>query len=71
MSVRDARPTRRIALVFDHPSCEGVEVTLTVPLPDLIQEGADAMAARFAPACPICKALARYVGFHFDTESED
>lgn len=62
---------KRIALVFDHPPCEGVEVTVVVPLPDPIQEGADAMAARCAPACPICKEPARYVGFHLDTESED
>lgn len=60
----------RIALVFDHPPCDGVEITLTVPLPDPIQEGADALAARYLPACPLCKEPARYVGFHLDAEED-
>ena len=56
----------RIVLAFDHPPCEGVNVDVTVPLPDPIQESAEAMAERYRHTCPLCKEPARYVGFHFD-----
>jgi len=57
--------SRRIVLGFTHATCD-VDVDVTVPLPDPIQEGADAMATRCRPACPICKEPMQYVGFNLD-----
>ncbi len=59
--------TRRIMLMFEHPTCD-VVVDVHIPLPEPIEEGAHAMAARVQPGCPICKELMRYVGFSFDEE---
>lgn len=50
----------RITLIFEHPTCDvGVDVHL--PLPDPIEVGAEAMADRCRPACPICKEPMRYI----------
>lgn len=57
--------SRRIILVFEHPSCEEVAIEIQLPLPDPSTESADAMAARICPACPFCKEPMRYVGFSF------
>lgn len=58
----------RITLVFSHPPCHGVRVDVCLPLPDPVEEGAEAMAGRVCPACPLCKEPMRYVGFHFGDE---
>jgi len=61
---------RRIVLSFEHTAC-GTDVEIYVPLPDPLQEGAQAIADHRRPACPICKALMQYVGFSFDDTKED
>jgi hypothetical protein len=62
--------SRRIMLSFDHASCSDGTVDIYLPLPDPIQESAEAMADRHRPACPICKQPARYVGWRFETAEE-
>ena len=62
---------RRIRLLFDHSehsACGEVSVSVHLPLFDPIVEGADALAARVRPACPICKEALRYVGFNLERE---
>lgn len=58
----------RIRLMFEHPACE-IVVDVHLPLADPIVEGADAMAARVCPACPICKERLGYVGFNLDPKT--
>jgi hypothetical protein len=55
----------RISLMFEHPACDDVVVDIHLPLPDPIEESAEAMADRVRPACPICKQPMRYVGWGF------
>jgi hypothetical protein len=57
--------SRRLMLMFDHPTCD-VAVEIYVPLPEPIQEGTEAMADRYRPACPICKQPAQYLGWNFE-----
>ena len=65
-------PTTRISLMFDHPGCpDDIVVDIHLPLPDPIEEGAEAMAERVRPLCPICKQSMRYAGFSFSDEDED
>jgi len=58
----------RIVLQFAHVTCDQVIVDINLPLPDPPTEGAEAMATRVCPACPICKLPMSYVGFSFDKE---
>ena len=61
---------KHIMLMFEHPACD-VVVDIHLPLPDPITEGADAMAERVRPACPICKEPMRYSAWGFsDTDTE-
>lgn len=54
---------RRIRLMFDHPTptCDDVVVDIHLPLPDPIEDDAEAIAERVRPACPICKQPAHAV----------
>lgn len=58
---------RRIRFMFDHPTptCADVVVDIHLPLPDPIEEGAEAMAERVRPACPICKQPMRYAAWSY------
>ena len=64
-----ARTTRMI-FSFDHPPCD-VSVDIDLPLPDPITESAEAQADRVCPACPICKAPMRYIGFLFSKDDDE
>lgn len=59
----------RIVLCFEHSTC-AVLVDITLPLPDPIVEGAETMADRIRPTCPICKNPTDYIGFCFDAEED-
>lgn len=61
----------RITLMFEHRSCD-IVVDVHIPLPEPIDESANAMAARVQPACPICKEPMRYSAWGFsDTAKEE
>ncbi len=62
--------SRRIVLSFDHPPCGDIAVDIHVSLCDPIQEGAEAIAERLRPVCPICKQPAIYVGFCFEPKDD-
>ncbi len=60
--------TLRITLSFDHPPCGNVGVDIRIPMPNPIEESAEAIADRYRPECPICAEPARYVGFSMEPE---
>jgi hypothetical protein len=60
----------RIMLMFEHPPCD-VVVDVHIPLPEPIEESANAMAERVRPACPICKEPMRYSAWSFSDDEED
>ena len=64
--------TTRISLMFDHPGCpDDVVVDIHLPLPNPIDESAEAMAERVRPVCPICKQPMQYAAWGFSDEDED
>lgn len=63
--------SRRISLMFEHPSCNDVVVDVHLPLPDLVEESAETAADRVRPACPICKQSMQYVGWGFSDIDEE
>ncbi|HSX22388.1 MAG TPA: hypothetical protein VLE97_06385 [Gaiellaceae bacterium] len=58
---------QRIRFAFEHITCEAV-VDVYLPRPDPITEGAETMAARVCPACPICALPMKYAGFSFEVD---
>jgi hypothetical protein len=59
----------RIVLAFEHPTCDiGVDVHIAFPNPI---QGAEALAARVCPACPICKEPMSYTGFWLGTADKE
>lgn len=58
---------RRIMLMFEHVPCD-VFVDVSVPLPEPIVEGAETMAARVLPQCPLRNKPSTYRGWSFDHE---
>lgn len=61
--------SRRIYLMFEHPTCQGIVVDIHLPLPDPAEKSTDDLALRVRPACPICKQPMRYSGWGFsDTD---
>jgi hypothetical protein len=61
----------RITLVFDHPPCNGVRVDIRLPLPNFLTVGAEEMANRVCPPCPVCKQPMQYTGFHLGDNDDD
>lgn len=59
-----------ITLVFEHTPCVDVRVDVRLPLPDPVEEGAEAIADRIRPTCPACKEAMQYVGFYFGNEDD-
>ena len=62
--------TPRIILSFDHRTCDA-SVDINLPMPDPINVSAEEQADRVCPACPICKAPMRYIGFSFSKDDDE